>query len=404
MDQCKLRQLLLILFLFASSGWSAETGIQGDREILRLIFESHKDNFSRLRTWQGDARIDYSVQKDNVCTSSFRSTAHFAVDQDRNAICWLLSVNERFPSQEGKPTMPPYLNGGMLKGEAYYHSFPGQGTKDGQYYTSIVIWPKEEYKAPGTDEDFNPLVYLRAPIYDSTYSALMYWYNWNESTMDGVLKIGHSGDIVSIKRRYQTPQMGDLLFEYEFDLSKGASMTLRHSYAPDIGHENIDSYTFQEVDGIWVPNSYVHENKSFGEGKTFRVKQKKISFTMNIVNKPVPTEEFELQALGAVPGTRVSDRIKGVGYVYHGFIADVFDADVPLESIAMDNNNLGPNVLGEVNEVTINNDPNFKKVLTSDIKKYTVETGNRIGWMIGVSVIFIALLVVYGLRKGRRDS
>jgi len=71
------------------------------------------------------------------------------------------------------------------------------------------------------------------------------------------------------------------------------------------------SYTYVEVNGVWVPNSMVFKQSGAAEGIETR-----IEWVSQVVNEPLAADEFTMARMGAKDGVRVWDRIANVEYLY----------------------------------------------------------------------------------------
>ena len=298
------------MFVISSITPIASSEIQGDRELLMRVIEAHKDNYERIRTWQGQANVKLSVDKQTGETVVMKAVATFVTDQSIEATRWQFNVESKTKKvgSENAVVTPPYSIARMLKEGKYYDFFPGMRDVDGQHHNVLVIWPQERYEIAKSDEDFNPMEYLNLDAFD-VYERLKLWYD-NPNKYD--VEINRVGDTVKVERSYISPNMpetGLWTFQHEFDLAKGGNLKRYRSHVGSMEIEVICKWTYENSGGLWLPKTYSKNHRHGGDKISLTKTDKHVEFYHNVVNKPIDSNEFTLEKLGVTAGTMITDRV-----------------------------------------------------------------------------------------------
>jgi hypothetical protein len=309
--------LSFVVWGSASVALNAAMEIQGDRELLKAITETHKANIDKIKTWQGEAEVDLHVEQPGYVLA-MKAKAAFVADRDRDAVRWDWAVSEktrRSTMEDPVEVSPPYHIRQMLSDGIFFNSMPMLEDAAGQRHNALVIWPRAEFQKWRSDEEFNPWDYLNHPTHD-IYGTLLLWYNNpNDREISGGLRIDRTGERVRVVRSYvpwNMPSMGLNVFEHEFDLSQGGNLTRYRVLAAAIHHEELIQWTYKEVRGAWLPSVSSSSTHNEGpEGENLSKRSKRVEFTRQTVNEPLDASAFTVEAMGVAPGTPVTDHVEG---------------------------------------------------------------------------------------------
>jgi peroxiredoxin len=289
----------------------ASAGTKGDIELLRLVATAHQANRARIRTWQGRAQIEIVRADANSVIMRDKQTVGFFSDRSLDVTRWKWTHNERYIRKgleiEGHPvpdTLLETVNAMTTRG-GFYRNAPAITTREGQRLNTLVIWPPEKARRDSYSDCFDPMWYLTGHMtkcLDDLVERLAFLYRRvkNEGISDIIAT--RQGDLVFL-------QLGDerLLNRHTFDLSKDGNVV--KYYAASDGGTEVREWTYEQIDGAWVPKTFVfsHDVKSPGTyGETIRTR--KVSFVENILNQPIPVSQFSFGALEYHDGEQVTDQ------------------------------------------------------------------------------------------------
>jgi hypothetical protein len=94
---------------------------------------------------------------------------------------------------------------------------------------------------------------------------------------------------------------------YEVDFSQGANLTFAHYYSPKPRRTTDYRIAWEQVNGVWVPKTFTYHRIIMNGGMIVHEHLRKVTWTENIVNKPLPKDAFSEKAVGLRPGDRVSN-------------------------------------------------------------------------------------------------
>ena len=330
-------KVMLVVTLLSSS----ETLIAASkdvREMVRLVKEAHQNNLEQIRTWKGKGTVSHQVEEGDGDSFVMKANATFVIDRNKDANRWNVNVHTKKDKVEGQVEVtPPYLQANMLKEGKYYDYFPGAKDKEGETQNALVIWPKERYnKTTRHNAQFNAMDYLNCPDRD----LYVPFDNWYENPEDRKMTV--NGNILDVEDRFipnNMPEMGEVVFQYEFDLSKGGSPVYYRHENKSAELETISKWTYENVDGVWLPLTYSYQNLSGGETRPMKKWLNLITFKKNIVNEPIDPCEFTIEKLGVTKDTPITDRVAGISYRYNELESNLLEDALDLmPSIPIDNN------------------------------------------------------------------
>jgi hypothetical protein len=129
---------------------------------------------------------------------------------------------------------------------------------------------------------------------------------------DCTLKVNRDADLVIFETRGE-----NVLNRFVFDLSKGGS-PIKVLIESSVGTQTRE-WTYEQRGDVWIPKSFTYTSQWSGpqsDGSTKLLR--KVTFTENILNRPVAATEFSLDKLGLKVGDLVSDHKLGMRYQYGG--------------------------------------------------------------------------------------
>jgi hypothetical protein len=304
--------------------------IEGDLELLKMTALAQRDNVQRISTWQGSSSVESSHEDAQGVSWREQSTFHFVFSRAHEATRWEWKGQSRYVrpgltvgDKLVDPNWPWSWTNEMRKGDAFYKYWLGRITKEGQRAGTLVIWPSREAEKGIFSYSFDPMWYLKGRITagaDDLAALLMEYYE-RAGVYNRNWKINRDADLVIFEMRNE-----GVLNRFVFDLSKGGSpiQVLIESSAGTQTRE----WIYEQRGDVWVPKSFTLtcdwlQPEPDGETKLTR----KITFTENVLNRPVAATEFSLAKLGVKAGDRVSDHKLGLFYRYGGA------EDLPLENV-----------------------------------------------------------------------
>ncbi len=246
-----------------------------------------------------------------------KADAAFVIDRNKGANRWNVNVQTKEDKVNGHVEVtPPYLQANMLKEGKYYDYFPGAEDNEGKALNTLVIWPKERYSnTPHHIAQFNAMDYLNRPG-DDLYKPFDDWYENPEDCY----AITRNGNILKVEDRFipnNMPEMGEVVFQYEFDLSQGGSPVYFRHENKVAEAEEIYKWTYENVNGVWLPLTYSYQNLAGGKKRPFKKWVNFITFEKNVANEPLDPCEFTIEKLGVTKGTPITDRVAGISYRYN---------------------------------------------------------------------------------------
>lgn len=322
-----LRAMLLlgIILMLAFSTKPGVAVIKGDIELLNLIADGYEANFEKLKTWQGEANMDWSLDskiQTDVRYQSEKQKATFLVVRNFNAAKWTNESFERILNQNGtKHELDPERSSGMMKkNRVYTMDLPDkQSEEDHSLYLQINA--KDQVVLNFESKHFDPLHILETISSSPIPERLRgYYNNWNNPKLSPG-NITRDGDIVTFEVTQQISK-GTVVERHVFDLSKGCSLLEYYNSSPHLS-ETHWQLTYEKVSGVFVPNSISmrYEDKRPGQK---RITKKNAVITTKMVNESVKAEEFELDKLGWRPGDEIIDAVSNSNTLYEWIAVFIF--------------------------------------------------------------------------------
>lgn len=277
--------------------------VTGDVAFLPVTALLQQENLKRIRTWQGEATIEYTRIENGEVQVHLDASAEFVLDETRDAVRWRWSTLRHEDRHDGdlvgRPTLLEEIDA-MIKGKGFYKYTFGYTTREGERHKSLVIFPRERaYREKGLYQ-FHPK-YSMTPYRRDMQDFLWYAYKHRDDPQYTPSTVRREGQLVIMEKRRE-----GILERYTFDTDKGGALMLYENNRPD-GQETFE-YTFEEHTGAWVPKvetSY-YEHR---DAEQILVRKQRVEFVRNVVNEPIPESEFTLERLGVRPGDRVSDHL-----------------------------------------------------------------------------------------------
>ena len=152
-------------------------------------------------------------------------------------------------------------------------------------------------------EGFDVRRYLGVEVVSRLQSAI----DHANDPRSGPWDITCGGSIVTVECHFGPNR--SFINKYVFDLAKGAHLVVE--YGKDNHVEDDIRYTYESVDGVWVPASYVHNSVS-----TRGVMLDKVVWSNSRVNRRMDKDQFSLARLGVTPGDLVQDDMALTQFTY----------------------------------------------------------------------------------------
>ncbi len=329
-----------IAIVFVSVGTSLSvSAYNGDPELLLLLQNARKDSMERITTWRGRAALDKATAHDNgTLEIGSVEEAEFAYDRNLNTLRWNLVVHERVYEKQGPSVSPsnPEHYGALLKGDLFYRHDPNLVELDGTVKNTLVIFPRDQQRINGFASDFDPMWYFTRAGYDVDKFLAFHYENRDKPNFNVSGKsIAREGDLVT----WETGG-SDIVNRWVFDLSKGGSLVRFEGKDP---HADVQyDWGYEQINDVWVPSTFEFKNRQIDSAGEARRELRKVVFTNNEINVSLADDEFTLERLGVKPGTRVTDTVLGVAYLYgddvvsHIGLPVIDPTETALEQVAED--------------------------------------------------------------------
>lgn len=363
------------------------TGFTGDKELLKKTANEFSANLDRLKTWQGQAEIvDTLERNDNKSHLFSKSKINFVLDRDADALRWTWTDIKNEP--DGKENTKSALNGMMKNGLIYRFSIPPNNRVISQ--VQVIPQPDDPMPIRGRGGQFNPMHYLKQMSYD-TYGRLMWYYENGEALQHPVL-VKKNGTMIVLR-----VTIDEVVNEYTFDTSKNCNLV--KYYAKDSIVEEDWTIDFEKKGNMYIPISAKRKATTKREGYD-EIDMISVRFIDNIVNAEIPADEFTLEKLGVRPGDIIYDHRTNLSYEYK---PEMRIADAKVESSAV----TSPS---EIERVTNASDQEHNQKSSSQIaipqesiqaknNKCSLLIATIIGGIAGVIVIGIFILIKVTRRK-----
>jgi hypothetical protein len=218
--------------------------------------------------------------------------------------------------EAGLPPVPyahPEVNAALLVDDRFYRSTPAIMETPDVLTNALVVFPREKQPVVNFALDFDPMKFFSIGNSDVGETLAFYYENRNDPRIDRPgTSVTQEGDRVTLR---VTSRDGDIVNDYVFDLACGGNI-VEQSNKSNTG-ESRDAWTYQQVDGVWLPASYdwfiVNRNEDGSEKNRLT---RKVTFTDAKVNAALPDAEFTPDKIGAIQGMMVTDHIHQGTYRY----------------------------------------------------------------------------------------
>ncbi len=115
------------------------------------------------------------------------------------------------------------------------------------------------------------------------------------------VNLRQNGDVVEIRK--SNALVASIFSEWSFDLAKSGSLIRYHDVSPLA--ETTCEYSYQRIEGIWLPESLQLEVRHDDENKSI---SRKIRFESQQVNEPLKDSAFTAEYIGVTSGDQITDR------------------------------------------------------------------------------------------------
>ncbi len=299
--------------------------LNGDPELLQLVAAAHESNRERIQTWRGRAVVETRITSADADSVEERTASvEFFLDRERKAhrSNFLTSKSVLIAKGQTEPNVRP-MECYLLKDGAYYEYVwepHGDEVRNGPSERTVRIQEESARLLSAFGYDFDPMYWL---TFGNTGVARHFktHYKWAKEGQEfGPASVGRTGNLVkfevhandAMKERFG----GDVVNEWIVDLSKGGNLLVYDSGGDQAGVIVPGvrwTYEHENVGGIWVPKRVAVETTSAG-----RTTRRGVEWVENVINEPIPEEEFSLVKLGARRGDRVRDSRTGAEYLLEG--------------------------------------------------------------------------------------
>lgn len=291
-----------------------------DFDLILEVVKAHRENLEKLRTWQGNARLEQwhypTDQRQPQTQSDYERIIDvaFALDRTHNALSsrWL----------ESDPD--PRFSNILLKDNEFYRY---RSLKRGKTLPQLVIFPRSSIRNPspetGDHSGFDPTWYMEKPLFNDLEKDLLKLHaNARDPKEARPWLIPNSairkGDLIIVE---QTHGRGP--WRYTFDLSQGGNLV---AYTAGTGLHPLEvKLTYHEHEGVWIVESFqrISIDKPVGDhpGQT-QIDSARLFLTS--LNRPLSDSKFALSELGVTENDTIEDR-RGQIIVVH----EVENTEVP---------------------------------------------------------------------------
>ena len=317
---------ILLQFLYSPSFGQ----VHGDKELLLLIMNGHRENIERISSWRGQALIRLHTEGRGADKRDMLSRAEFVYDGDLEATRWSWGlVEDKAENADGtKWENSKYFKNGMIKEKQILNLGPVYSDFQKRPYT-LVVDSFLEYKRSNFSDDFDPMYYLNEAAKHMVPFPDLYE---NPESFPKDYYISREGDLVALKI---VPKKNQNMFtEYIYDISQGCNLV---SYFTKYTDHNIirQKYEYEKAANVFVLKKVVHHTENQGEKP--QVYHQEIEFTNTAVNEPVDPLEFSLEKLGVKPGDHINNRLLNLVFQYQTVsdrALDALEEALPIENLA----------------------------------------------------------------------
>jgi hypothetical protein len=293
---------------------TAKGELAGDPELLLLAAQAHRANKEQIRTWRGRASVISEATTPRLDPPQVRreATVEFVLDRQKQACRSNFVTLKSVCIADGVETpISTPMESTMVKEEAYYRYFWDPVTErevDLPVKHIIVIDSPTKRVISGLGYDFDPMYWLSYAGGDVSelFEAYYDWVQKGEKFFPAA--VSRKGDLITLEAGHD-----HLYNRYTVDLSQGANLTEFWGTLHPSGYSGWN-YEHETVAGVWVPNKVTFTTDR-GDGDVFT---RTIEWLENVVNEPIPEEEFSLLKMGAKRGVEVQNHLTGTRYVLEG--------------------------------------------------------------------------------------
>lgn len=298
---------VMLAILPVLQGTAVRADMQGDIELLTVAAAQHQANKERILTWTGRVVITGAKTENDRPTGRLKASVEFAFDRKKEATRWNWTYEEsvRIDNDVEIADSDPGFVNGMLSNGAFHQLGLVRPKSDKGRYTLRILPADDASPGPASD-DFDP----------------MYWFSLNGLDLAERFRFLHGNasgpgmECWSVSRaddRVILETGGSIANRSEVDLSQGGNLVAYLGSDPGVT-ENF-TYRYQEVAGVWIPETIVYENVRKDTGTTHT---RRLEWVDNTVNEPLAADEFSLVKMGLRRGDRVKDGRSGAEYTIQG--------------------------------------------------------------------------------------
>jgi len=134
---------------------------------------------------------------------------------------------------------------------------------------------------------------------------------WETFQKGDVMTLRHDSDNSDL----QIKDAEHIVNHIEIDLSKGANVTHAHYYSPSTNITTDFHIEWEKDNDVWVPKTFTCDMVEMKNGKKVYQNIRKVTWTENVVNEPIPEDAFTETAVGLRPGDRVTNSFAKEAYI-----------------------------------------------------------------------------------------
>jgi len=282
---------------------------RGDADLFNRVAVEHKANRERVLTWRGVVAVSTEERTAGRPESRAASRVTFAYDRPTRAVRWTWKNEEEVSIRDGfEQVRPdPVFAGAMRKEGAFYELGPLRPRSiKGEWTVRVASSAAQPFTPPG--DNFDPAYWLDIQG-ERVEGRLAMFYDRARKGLDlSGVAVSRRGTQVTVEMR-----LAGALNQYEVDLAQGASVVSYLASTPE-GAEERQTWRYAQRGGVWIPEELVLKRTDSRQRGFWR----KMEWIENVVNEPLPDDEFSLPKLGLRRGDHVYDANSRTDYVVQG--------------------------------------------------------------------------------------
>ncbi len=290
----------------------------GDPKELKAAAKQHQANRERITTWQGKAKVEERL----LAGKPLPSEVAFVYDAESGNYRWNWTIKD-VPEGSWKKYSAGELLNGMVKDDKYYeyrshfrHDAKGNDLPGGHMAITSVSQQSRHQNLVGY---FDPMWHFKKPSGLKLDERLLFVAEnakdpkneWETFRRGDLLTLRHDSDNSDL----QLKDAGHIVNHIEIDLSKGANVTHAHYYSPFTKITTDYDIDWEKVNEVWVPKTFTSQTVTWKDHKKVYENLRKVTWTENVVNQPIPEDAFTETAVGLSPGDRVTNTFTKESYM-----------------------------------------------------------------------------------------